>query len=136
LIARSARSLWIAGAALGLTGVALGAFGTHALRGQIPLALLGVFETAVRYQMLHAPVVLVAALAHARSQGRSWLLAGWMWVGGIVVFSGSLYLMVATGWRMLGAVTPLGGAALIGGWCAAGYAGWAHLAVDGERNSR
>jgi uncharacterized membrane protein YgdD (TMEM256/DUF423 family) len=130
-----APALWLAGALLGATGVALGAFGTHTLRGQLPLAMLGVFETAVRYQMLHAPAILVAALAQSRRPAGWWRLSGWLWVGGIVIFSGSLYLMVATGWRWLGALTPLGGVLLIGGWCAAGYAGWLHLSgeVEGSR---
>lgn len=130
------RSLWVAGAVLGLTGVALGAFGTHALRGSVPPALLGVFETAVRYQLLHAPAVLALALAAALHPGRLWWVAGWLWVAGVVVFSGSLYLMVLTGWRLLGAVTPLGGAALIAGWCTAGYAGWLYLPGGAGRSGR
>jgi uncharacterized membrane protein YgdD (TMEM256/DUF423 family) len=127
--------LWAAGALLGLTGVLLGAFGTHTLRGSVSLALLGAFETAVRYQLLHAPAILAVALAGARHPGRLWWIGGWMWVVGVVVFSGSLYLMVATGWRVLGAVTPLGGAALIGGWCVVGFAGWKHLSGDVERST-
>jgi uncharacterized membrane protein YgdD (TMEM256/DUF423 family) len=115
-----------------MTGVALGAFGAHALRGSVPQALLQVFETAVRYQLLHAPALLAVALAASRSGGRLWRVGGWLWVAGITVFSGSLYLMVLTGERWLGAVTPLGGAALIAGWCTVGYAGWLHLSIAGK----
>ena len=105
-----------AGALLGALAVILGAFGAHALRAHLEARDLEIFETAVRYQMYHA-FALIAA---------SWLLsrnvpyaghAAWAFIVGVAIFSGSLYLMVATGQRWLGAITPIGGVAMIAGWC-------------------
>jgi uncharacterized membrane protein YgdD (TMEM256/DUF423 family) len=78
--------------------------------------MLAVFETGVRYQMYHALAILIVALAAARLDG--WLIraAGWLFTGGIVVFSGSLYALALSGVTILGAVTPIGGLAFLGGW--------------------
>ena len=100
------------GAASALIAVAAGAFGAHALRARLAPDMLAVFETAARYQMYHAlALCLVGLLA-----GRAARAAGWLFIWGTVVFSGSLYLMALTGERWLGAVTPVGGAAFIAGW--------------------
>lgn len=112
-----ARAFLLAGALAGVLGVALGAFGAHGLRGRLSPEILAVFETGVRYQMYHAlALVLVSALMAARVGG--WLVpaAGWSFTIGIVLFSGSLYLLAATGIRTLGAITPVGGVAFILGW--------------------
>ena len=112
----TARFAAIVGAVLGALGVVLGAFGAHALRSHLEPRDLEVFETAVRYQMYHA----FALIAAARLLSRNVPYAGhaaWAFGIGVAIFSGSLYLMVATGQRWLGAVTPIGGAALIAGWC-------------------
>jgi len=98
--------------------VALGAFGAHGLEGRISGADLATFETAVRYQMYHAlALLLVAALPEAVAD-RERRVAGWGFAGGILVFSGSLYLLLLTGQRWLGALTPAGGIAFLAGWAA------------------
>lgn len=104
------------GALFALLGVALGAFGAHALRATLSPADLATFETGVRYQMYHAFGLVVAAWATSRWAGTPVTVAGWLFVVGIVVFSGSLYTLVLTGQRWLGAVTPLGGLCFLLGW--------------------
>jgi uncharacterized membrane protein YgdD (TMEM256/DUF423 family) len=110
---------WFAmGALLAAIGVALGAFGSHGLKTRVAADLLAVFETGVRYQLYHALGLLAVGLAATRWTS-AWLdTSGWLFLFGIVVFCGSLYLMVLTGARWLGAVTPLGGLAFILGWVA------------------
>jgi uncharacterized membrane protein YgdD (TMEM256/DUF423 family) len=106
----------IAGGLLGLSAVALGAFGAHALGSRLDAKALATFEVGVRYQMYHALALFAAAWVHERWPGRLVRTAGWLFVGGTIVFSGSLYLIVLLGAGSLGAVTPLGGAALLAGW--------------------
>lgn len=116
------RTFVLLGALFALLGVALGAFGAHGLRGRIPAADLEVFETGVRYQMYHALGLFVVAWLATRFPG-PWIAAsGWFMVAGIVVFSGSLYLLVVSGIRWLGAVTPVGGLSLLVAWVALGIA--------------
>jgi uncharacterized membrane protein YgdD (TMEM256/DUF423 family) len=109
------RSLLVVGAASAAISVAAGAFGAHALRSRLEPAQLVTFETAARYQMYHAlGILLVCALAErlgARAE-----TAGWLFVAGTVLFSGSLYALVLTNTRWLGAITPLGGLAFLAGW--------------------
>jgi len=101
--------------------VALGAFAAHGLKTTLAPEMLSAFETGVRYQMYHAFALFAAAWGLARWQTRFFAVAGWLFVAGIVIFSGSLYLMAATGMRWLGAVTPIGGLAFLAGWlCLAG----------------
>jgi uncharacterized membrane protein YgdD (TMEM256/DUF423 family) len=113
---------WIAaGAIVALLGVAAGAFGAHGLRDRIGPESLAVFEVAVRYQMYHAfALVAVGILARGSDPRRRARLrvAGWCFLAGIVLFSGSLYTLALTGLKALGAVTPLGGAAFLLGWTA------------------
>jgi uncharacterized membrane protein YgdD (TMEM256/DUF423 family) len=104
------------GAVLALVAVALGAFGAHGLRATLSAADMATFETAARYQMYHALGLLAVAGVHARWPGTAAAVAGWLFVAGIVVFSGSLYTLVLTGQRWLGAVTPLGGLCFLVGW--------------------
>jgi uncharacterized membrane protein YgdD (TMEM256/DUF423 family) len=99
-------------------GVALGAFGAHGLRSHVPPEALAVFETGVRYQIYHALGLIAIAQAASRWPGPWTQVAGWLFAIGIVLFSGSLYLMTLTGARWLGAITPFGGVALIAGWAA------------------
>jgi uncharacterized membrane protein YgdD (TMEM256/DUF423 family) len=110
---------WFAvGAIAGAIGVALGAFGAHALKTRVTEELLSVFEIGVRYQMYHALALFAVAWAAGRWPG-SWVNAsGWLFTVGIIIFSGSLYLMTISGARWLGAVTPLGGLCFILGWMA------------------
>lgn len=113
----SASSLPAAAAArivaiIGASGVALGAFGAHALKSHLLASeRLGTWETAVLYHLIHA--LLLALLAH-RFPSRP--LPFWLCLAGIVLFSGSLYLLCLTDWSALGAVTPIGGALLIAAW--------------------
>ena len=104
------------GALLAFLGVALGAFGAHALRARLTPADLDIFETGVRYQMYHALALFCVAWAATRWPGGLVNAAGWSFVAGVLVFSGSLYVLVLTGQRWMGAITPLGGLALLIGW--------------------
>ena len=108
----------ILGAVFGALSVAAGAFGAHALRAQLDARMLEVFETAARYQMYHALALLAVAWLGAQVQAGAVQVAGWAFVTGIVLFSGSLYAMAFTGIRALGAITPIGGVAFIIGWAA------------------
>ena len=102
----------------GALGVAIGAFGAHALHDTLVRAgRLDTFETAVRYQFYHALALLaVSVLWAARPELRALGTTGVLWAGGIVVFSGSLYALCFTGITKLGAVAPVGGLLLLGGW--------------------
>ena len=96
-----------------LAAVALGAFAAHGLRPRLAPDLLNTFETGARYQMYHALGLLAVAWACGRWSGSAMTLAGWLFVAGTVVFSGSLYLLSMGGPRWLGAITPLGGLAFL-----------------------
>ncbi|HKU61473.1 MAG TPA: DUF423 domain-containing protein [Gemmatimonadales bacterium] len=104
------------GALSALLAVAAGAFGAHALRARLPADLLAVFETGARYQMYHALALMAVAWMVTRWPGPWPVRAGWLFLAGTVLFSGSLYLLALTGVRWLGAITPLGGAAFLAGW--------------------
>ena len=106
----------LVGAVAGFLGVALGAFGTHGLRSRLSPEMMGAFESAVRYQMYHALAILMVGLILGRLDGWMFRAAGWAFTLGIVLFSGSLYLLALTGVTILGAVTPLGGLAFLVGW--------------------
>ena len=116
------RTFALLGAVLGFVAVAAGAFGAHALRARLTPGDLEIFETAARYQMYHALALFAAAWAVARWPGGAAQAAGWLFLGGTLVFSGSLYLLVLTGQRWLGAITPIGGLALLAGWLALAWA--------------
>ena len=100
----------------GFLGVALGAFAAHGLKATLAPEMLAVFETGVRYQMYHAFALFAAAWGWTRWQTRPFAIAGGLFVAGIVIFSGSLYLLAITETRWLGAITPLGGLAFLAGW--------------------
>jgi uncharacterized membrane protein YgdD (TMEM256/DUF423 family) len=104
------------GAVSGLIAVGAGAFGAHALRARLTPELLGVFETGARYQMDHALALVVAAWVVSRWPESLAAWAGWLFLAGTIVFSGSLYALALTGVRWLGAVTPLGGLCFLAGW--------------------
>jgi uncharacterized membrane protein YgdD (TMEM256/DUF423 family) len=120
----AAAKLFIAiGAVAGALGVVLGAFGAHALKARLSPELLAVYQTGVQYHLWHALALVaigIVALHLPASVPLKW--AGWLMLAGIVLFSGSLYLLAATGSRWLGAITPLGGAAFIAAWLALAYA--------------
>jgi len=109
-------SPWLAAAALlGASGVALGAFGAHGLRARLTPERLESWETAVLYHLLHAVALLALAL-FARATGRGIALPAGLWTAGVLLFSGSIYLLALGGPRWLGPVTPLGGLSLLAGW--------------------
>ncbi len=110
------RIFFALGALFGGIAVILGAFGAHALRSTLSPDDLSTFEIGVRYQMIHALALLAVAWASTQWESAAVVAAGWAFVAGIVVFSGSLYTLVLTGQRWLGAVTPVGGVAFIVGW--------------------
>jgi uncharacterized membrane protein YgdD (TMEM256/DUF423 family) len=109
-------------AILGALSVALGAFGAHALRQKVSEASLNIFETAVRYQFYHVLALLMLGIIF-RDFGNRWLLwSGWLFIAGIILFSGSLYILTYAkavakpNYNWIGAITPVGGLAFIGGW--------------------
>lgn len=117
------RPWWIAGGVSGFLAVAAGAFGAHGLKDRLTPDLLAVWETGARYQMYHALALLAVASLVARAPSNVARVAGWAFLLGTVLFSGSLYALALTGERWLGAVTPFGGLAFLSGWLALAFAG-------------
>jgi len=116
------RLFFVLGSVLAGLAVAAGAFAAHGLKGRLAPEMLAAFETGARYQMYHALALLAVAWAVHHWQHPAAPVAGWLFVAGVVLFSGSLYLMAGTGLRDLGAVTPLGGLAFIAGWALLAWA--------------
>ena len=112
-----------AGSLYGLIGVLFGAFGAHALASRLPADLQAIWHTAVQYQFYHALALLLVGLL-ARQAGAGAVTAGWILFAGTLVFSGSLYALVLSGQKWLGAITPLGGTALIVGWLWLAWSLW------------
>jgi uncharacterized membrane protein YgdD (TMEM256/DUF423 family) len=110
------KTLLLVGSVAAFLAVALGAFGAHGLRTRLSPEMLAVFETGVRYQMFHALAILIVGLVLGRFDGWMFRAAAWAFTAGIVLFSGSLYLLALTGVTILGAITPLGGLAFLIGW--------------------
>ena len=110
------RTFAVLGALSAALGVVAGAFAAHGLRGRVAPDLLAVFETGARYQMYHALALLAVAWALDRWPGSAAAVAGWLFVAGTVLFSGSLYLLALGNPSWLGAVTPVGGLCFIAGW--------------------
>ena len=104
------------GAVAGFIGVALGAFGAHMLRAQLSANHFVVFETGVLYQMVHALALVLVGVLIGRRPARLTAAAGWCFAVGIVLFSGSLYVLSITGSTAFGVVTPLGGLCFLAGW--------------------
>lgn len=123
------RHRWFAitGALLGSLAVAAGAFGAHGLKSVLSEESLVVYETAVRYQMYHAVALITCGLIgmlHPVANHRRVTLAGWLFLIGTALFSGSLYVLAISGLRWIGAFTPFGGIAFICGWLAMGLSLW------------
>ena len=114
------------GALAGAAGVALGAFGAHALKARLSADMLAVWQTAVQYHFWHALALIAIGILIALALPGSALLrwAGWLMVAGILLFSGSLYALALSGVRSLGAVTPFGGVAWIAAWVLLAVAVW------------
>jgi uncharacterized membrane protein YgdD (TMEM256/DUF423 family) len=110
------RFFFAAGAIAAALGVLLGAFGAHTLAGRVTPERLETFRTGVQYHLIHALALLVAGWASAQWPGLPATWAGYLFLAGLCLFSGSLYLLVLTDTAWLGAVTPLGGVAFIAGW--------------------
>jgi len=117
------RGFLLLGAFFGFTGVALGAFAAHGLRARLSSEYLAVFQTGVNYQLIHALALLAVALLAQHLPGRLAMFAGSLFTLGILLFSGSLYLLTLGGLK-LGIVTPIGGLAFLGGWLCLGLAAW------------
>jgi uncharacterized membrane protein YgdD (TMEM256/DUF423 family) len=110
------RFFFISGAIAAFVGVALGAFGAHSLRTKLSPEMLNIFEVGVRYQMYHALALLAVAWGISRWPQSNLNAAGWAFIAGIIIFSGSLYILSIFGIRWLGAITPIGGLAFLIGW--------------------
>lgn len=113
----------VAGAIMAGIGVAAGAFGAHGLRPILSEKMMAVFETGVRYHLVHAMAMLIAGLSAHGFSHRIFLKAGWSFFLGIIIFSGSLYTLALTDIRTLGMLTPFGGLAFLIGW---GFLAWGY----------
>jgi uncharacterized membrane protein YgdD (TMEM256/DUF423 family) len=118
------RLFFALGALAGFIGVALGAFAAHGLKSRLTPELLATFEIGVRYQMYHAFALIAVAWACTRWPGTAVTVAGWLFLAGIVLFSGSLYVLALTGVRWLGAVAPVGGLAFLAAWLCLAWSAW------------
>lgn len=118
------RSFLVLAAFFGFTGVALGAFAAHGLKSRLTPEYLTIFHTGVTYQLVHTLALLGVALLATQIPGRLITWAGASFAIGIVLFSGSLYLLTMTGVSKLGIVTPFGGLAFLVGWLCLGLAAW------------
>lgn len=117
------RMFLFCGAVTAFLGVGLGAFGAHGLRDRLDASMLAVYQTGVQYHLIHAlGLVAVGVLAQSAPASGALRLSGWCLLLGIVVFSGSLYLLAVTGQRWLGAITPFGGVVFLVGWAALAWA--------------
>ena len=111
------KRFFIIAALLGALSVALGAFAAHGLKPRLDAQLLANWETGVRYQFYHTFALFVAAWLVSRLPDcKGARVAGWLFIAGVALFSGSLYLMALTNMRWLGMITPFGGIAFVGGW--------------------
>lgn len=118
------RSFLMLAAFFGFTGVALGAFAAHGLKSRLSAEYLAIFHTGVTYQLVHTLALLGVALLATQIPGRLITWAGASFAIGILLFSGSLYLLTLTGISKLGVVTPFGGLAFLVGWFCLGLAAW------------
>ncbi len=107
------RLFFLVGSISALIAVVLGAFGAHGLKGRLTTEMLNAFEVGVRYQIYHALALLAVAWAFSRWPRAEVTAAGWLFVAGTIIFSGSLYLLSLTGVRWIGAITPIGGVAFL-----------------------
>jgi uncharacterized membrane protein YgdD (TMEM256/DUF423 family) len=118
------RLFFLVGSISALIAVVLGAFGAHGLKGRLTTEMLNAFEVGVRYQMYHALALLAVAWALSRWPRAEVTVAGWLFVAGTIIFSGSLYLLSLTGVRWIGAITPIGGVAFLLGWLSLVWGVW------------
>lgn len=114
--------LVLIGTLYGFLSVALGAFGAHALEEKLSENMLNIWEKAVHYQMFHSLIIIISGLALIKYESTALVSAGWMFVIGVLLFSGSLYIYSTMGMRMMAMVTPFGGVVFLIGWVLFGYA--------------
>lgn len=114
----------VIGALFGMLAVVVGAFGAHVVEDRISSDDFDTYRTATLYHIAHALALLATAFVAERYGGRATRRAGWCFVAGIILFSGSLYLVATVGPDLLGAIAPLGGLAFIAGWASLGWAAW------------
>jgi len=122
----NAKMFAVIGAVMGFVGVALGAFGAHALKARLEPEMLNIFEVGVRYHMFHALALFCSAWAVQQYGNSLTHFSGWFFVVGVLVFSGSLYLLAFTGIKKWGALTPIGGLFLLIGWLTLALGIWRH----------
>ena len=120
----ASRLFFMLGAGFAFLAVAGGAFGAHSLKAILTPDMLAVFETGIRYQMYHALALLVVGWTTHQYPQASFHIAGWFFVAGILLFSGSLYVLALSGVRWIGAITPLGGVLFLGGWAIFAWQFW------------
>jgi uncharacterized membrane protein YgdD (TMEM256/DUF423 family) len=120
------RTFFLIGAFFAGLAVALGAFGAHGLKNLVSPESIATWEKAVRYQMYHALALLLLAWAVNQwpDQLKLFTIGGWAFLAGVILFSGSLYLLVLTDLKWLGAITPFGGVAFVVGWLSLLLAAW------------
>lgn len=118
------RSFLMLAAFFGFTGVGLGAFAAHGLKSRLSPEYLAIFHTGVLYQLIHALALLGVAVLTAQLPGKLVTWAGFSFALGILLFSGSLYVLTLTGFSKLGIVTPFGGLAFLVGWALLGMTAW------------
>ncbi len=118
------RQFLMLAAFFGFTGVGLGAFAAHGLKDRLSSEYLAVFHTGVNYQLIHALALLAVAVLSTQLSSRLVNAAGVMFCIGIVLFSGSLYLLTLSGVKVFGVITPFGGLAFLAGWACLGMAAW------------
>lgn len=112
------RLFFLSGSVMGFLAVALGAFGAHGLEAMLSAERLETYQTGVQYQMFHVSALLLVGVLSHYTKSESGLLkwSGYSFIAGIVLFSGSLYLLSVTGITILGIITPIGGVAFLTGW--------------------
>lgn len=118
------RTFLMLAAFFGFTGVALGAFGAHGLKNRLSAEYMAIFQTGVLYQLIHALAIFCVALLAMQIQGRLVTYAGIAFTLGIILFSGSLYLLTLTGVSKIGIITPIGGLCFLLGWAILGWTAW------------
>lgn len=116
------RIFLLCGALSAFVAVAAGAFGAHGLKNSLSAEMLAIFETGARYQMYHAFALIAAAWVYSRFPSQIVAVAGYSFIAGTILFSGSLYALSLTETRWLGAITPLGGLGFLIGWLCLAYA--------------
>ena len=121
------RQFVIIGSLSAFVAVSLGAFAAHALKNKLPADLFNVWEVGVRYHLYHALALFAVAWVVAQWPAANFAPAGWLFVAGTIIFSGSLYLLSLSGVRWLGAITPIGGLCFLAGWAWMAWCGWRSL---------